>query len=244
MFRLPHAAACALLALSTLVACSGGDAPEVVEGSTTTGVVPGASFAVTGTADQAAANQAVSDPIATPFTITVAERGVGGAEIDGATSNGKPVQINWEGGQPLPVRGPGPGLKLNAVTVRMADEGIVWALDGAARDFVPGTYTLGSSVAVGTTGLARPVDSVTFVAGEGTTLSTTGSAVISEKPREIRLEGDNSLLVLTGSLLLSGPNGDRNVNRVNFGPGRYEVTLTPTDGGYDVDAKLEGRVIA
>ena len=126
----------------------------------------------------------------------------------------------------------------------MDQKNVVWTLDDAARDFLPGSYTLGSSVAIGADGLARPVDGATFVAGEGTTLSTSGNAVITEDARAVRLEGTNSLLVIEGNLTLAGSDGERKVRRVNFGPGKYEITLTPVDGGYTVLARLEGRVMA
>ena len=236
-------AAVAVIAILAFAACNRESAPTVETGPTTTGVIPGTTFEVSGTATAVAADAALTQPIKTPFTITVAERGVGGAEIAGATQGGKPVQINWEGGQPLPIRGGG-GLDLNAVTVRMDKKNVVWTLDDAARDFLPGTYTLGSSVAVGTEGLARPVEGATFTAGEGTTLSTSGNAVIAEDARALRLEGSNSLLVIEGDLTLAGSDGERKVRRVNFGPGKYEITITPVDGGYKVLARLEGRVMA
>jgi hypothetical protein len=239
-----RAAFVAIVAVSLFAACNRESNPTVETGPTSTGVIAGARFEVTGTATAVAADAAVTQPIMTPFTITVAERGVGGAEIAGATQNGKPVQINWEGGQPLPIRASGGGLNLNAVTVRMDEKHIVWTLDDLARDFLPGSYTLGSSVAVGAGGLARPVDGATFVAGESTTLSTSGNAVISEDPRALRLEGSNSLLVIEGNLTLAGSDGDRKVRRVNFGPGAYEITITPAAGGYTVAARLEGRVVA
>lgn len=241
MARLPRLAACALVAL---VACTQSTSDTNDRPTTTEVIAPTDSpFEVTGTVTQAAADQAAVDPVTPPFTITVAERGVGGAEFDNITVSGKPSQINWGAGQPLPVTGTGAGFGLGVVRVNIDAKTITWSLDGAARDVLAGTYTLGSSVAVGAGGLGTPVDKVTFTAGEGATISTRGKAVITE-PRSgpIRLEGRDSLLVLVGKLTLNLPAGDRKANRINFGPGAYEVTLTPVDGGYTVVAHLQGNV--
>jgi hypothetical protein len=204
--------------------------------------IPGTNFQVAGPLTQLAAEQAVSDPVAPPFTLTAAERGVGGAEIDGATVNGKPTQINWNAGQPLPVRGPGPGLDLNQALVRVDAKTITWSLDGAARDFLPGTYTAAASVAIGAGGLGAPVDSATFTAGPNTTLTTHGNVTIVLPAGPLRIEGRAAKLVLVGDLTLTTPDGDQKADRVNFGPGTYEVTLAPSGGHYEVVARLNGPV--
>ena len=248
MSRLPRLASCLLVVVVVIVvavgACNRESSPTVESGPTTSGPIAGTRFEVTGTLTALTADAAVTEPLPTPFTITVAERGVGGAEISGATQNGRPVQINWSAGQPLPVSGSGGGLALNAAAVRVTDKTITWSLDGAARDFLPATYRLGSSVAVGERGLARPVDSTTFTAGDDTSLSTRGGATIALPPRSMRIEGREGSLTLEGRLTLGTETGDRPVAKVRFGPGAYEVTLTPVAGGYKLLARLEGRVVA
>ena len=236
MLRLKLLLTCVLLGAIAITACNRETTPAVETGPTTTGVV-------TGTLTALAAEAAITDPIPTPFTISATERGVGGAQIDGATANGKSVQINWDAGQPLPVSGAGGGLALNAAAVHITEKAITWSLDGGARDFLPGTYRLGSSVAIGERGLGRPADSATFTAGSDTAMTAEG-AVLVLQPRALRIEGREGSLALVGNLTLGTETGDRAVKKITFGPGIYEVTLTPVAGGYKVQARLEGRVVA
>jgi hypothetical protein len=227
-----------------LVACSSDKSATSSSSSSTTATIPGDRFELTGTATLVIANRAVSDAIKPPFTITVEERGTGGAEITPVTVNGKESQIDWGTGQPLPWRSTDGALDLGIAGVHIDSQGITWSLDGSGRDVLPGTYSLGSSVAVGAGGLGKPVDNVTFTAGDETTLSTRGGASITLPPSPIRIEGRDGRLGIQGDLKLSGPSGDRTLKRVTFGPGTYEVTLTPVNGGYRVTARLEGPVLA
>ncbi len=212
--------------------------------TTTSAPAPSDRFEVTGTLSELSADRAVGDPVPPPFTITVAERGVGGAEIAGATVGGQPVQINWDAGRPLPVSGRGGGLDLGAAPITVRGSAVRWSLDGAARTLLPGPYSLGSSVAVGSGGLAKPVDSLAFIAGNDAALSTRGGAAIDLPAGRLRVEGREGSLTLTGRLELASSTATRSVTKVAFGPGVYEVTLTPVGAGFDVLARLAGRVTA
>ncbi|HZN15043.1 MAG TPA: hypothetical protein VFB78_12275 [Acidimicrobiales bacterium] len=243
MIRVRVAAACALLVIAS-AACSSDKPKASSSTSTTFGIIPGTNFEVSGTVTKLLADRAATDPLAPPFTITVPDRGNGGAEIASVTVNDKDVQINWGTGQPLPWSGTGAGLNLNEIKVELDLTSIVWSLDGAARDVLPGTYSLGSSVAVGAGGLGKPVDKVTFVASEISTLSTRGGARITQSPRTLRLEGKAGTLGLIGQFVLRTPSGDRNVRRLTFGEGTYEVTLSPGPDGFNVTGRLAGKVVA
>jgi hypothetical protein len=243
MARLSGILLCALAVTVALTGCKK-DTTAAPVTTTTGGPIAGTRFEVTGTLKTLSADAAVGDALAPPFTINVAERGVGGAEIDGASVNARTVQINWNGGRPLPVEGPGPGLNLNAAPVAVDGSGIVWSLDGAARDFLPGIYTLGSSVAVGNGGLGAPVDKQTFTAAAHTTLSSTGHATVALPAGALRIEGDQGTLTMLGALKLGTTTGDRIVKKVVLTAGTYEVTLTPVAGGYTLLARLEGRIVA
>jgi hypothetical protein len=238
------ATACALLVVAT-AACKA-DKSANTSGTTTSsvGIIPGSNFEVTGTVTRLIADETLTDPIAPPFTITVKERGNGGAEIASVTVNNDDVQINWGTGQPLPWAGSGPGLNLNVVGLRLDATAMIWSLDGAARDVLPGTYTLGSSVAVGAGGLGKPVDRVTFTASEISSLSTRGGAEILQSPRQLRIEGKTGTLGLIGDFVLHTPTGDRNVRRLTFGGGTYEVNLAPGSEGYAITGRLAGKVVA
>lgn len=210
---------------------------------TTTTVVTGpVTLQVTGVVNSLTATRAVSDPIAPPFTITVAARGVGGGEFDHVQVDGKPSQINWQAGQPLPVRGDGAGFNLNGAALRVDDAGIVWSLDGEGREILPGTYTLGSSVAVGTGGIATPVDSATFTATADSLLSTRGDARLTYGPRRLRIEGSEGALTLHGAFTLTDASGTRTVESLTVGPGAYRLTLTPAARAYTVDGEVQGTV--
>jgi hypothetical protein len=239
-----HQRAAALMATIAVLAADACRTQTKVISPASTSTIADTRFQITGTVTKLSAERATTDPIAPPFTINVAARGVGGAEIDGARVNGKPAQINWNAGQPLPLRGAGKGLDLDVTMITVDTSGVIAALDGAARVFLPGTYTAASSVAVGSGGLATPVDSATFTVPDQATLSTRGNAILKTTMRPIRIEGRTGALTLAGRLTLSRATGDRSFSSVTFGPGPYEVTLTPARGGYTVAARLEGRVIA
>lgn len=230
----------AALAAFTLVACNRESSPTVPTPPPSASG-PDRVFEVTGTVTALSAARAVAAPLQTPFTLEVTDRGVGGAEITGATVGGRSVQINWQGGQPLPVTGSG-AVELNGVSVSVSPAAISLILDGEPRRLLPGTYRLGSSVAVGEAGLSRPVDSLTFTAGDDTGLATR-LAHIDLPAREFRIEGTSGQLRMEGQLVLAAASGERTVGRLLFEPGTYAVTLTPVAGGYTVLGRLEGRVI-
>lgn len=245
MFRFIGACGLIVVAMTALIACSH-EATEPPPPTTTT-VAPGPTTGrvqITGTVSALAADRAVTDPIAPPFTITVAQRGVGGGEFDGVLVDGKPNQINWQAGQPLPVRGPGAGVNLNEARVKVDATAITWSLDGAGRELLPGTYMLGSSVAVGAGGIATPMDSVTFTAVSNSLLSTRGDARIVLKPMRLRLEGNQGTLDISGRLTVATATGQRRVTHAVFGPGSYRITLTPDARGWRIDADLDGTLTA
>jgi hypothetical protein len=236
--------ACASAAAFLCAACrpqSTGEPPPPP--ASTTSAVASSRAQITGTLTALAADVAVTDPIAPPFTITVPDRGNGGAEFDHVTVNGKTSQVNWNAGQPLPVRGSGQGLNLNAAAVRVDSKGIVWSLDGAVRDLLPGAYTLASSVAVGSGGLGASVDSVNLTAGNDSSVSTRGGAMLTVPAGPLRIEGQHGTLELSGKLVVTTPTGTKSVTKATFGPGTYVVTLTPAAGGYDVVATLDGKLV-
>jgi hypothetical protein len=201
----------------------------------------GRTLHVTGTATSVRADRAVGEPIAPPFTLTVAVRGVGGASFTGIAVNGKPSEIRWQAGQPLPLRGPGPGLNLNEAALRAGPTSIVWSLDGAGREIEPGQYTLGAPVAVGAGGIATPMDSVTFTAASADALlSTDGNAEVTVSPRPFHVEGNEGALELSGHLDLD----TRTVDHLTLTGGTYKLAFTPAAGGYNVDGVLEGNVAA
>ena len=245
MFRFIGAYALIVVATTVLVACSH-DTDEPPPPTTTT-VAPGPAtgrMQITGTVSALAADRAVTDPIAPPFTITVAQRGVGGGEFDNVVVDGRTAQVNWQAGQPLPVRGPGAGLNLNEAPVKVDATSITWSLDGAGREVLPGTYTLAAPVAVGAGGIASPQDSVTMTAATNSLLSTRGDARIVLNPKPLRLEGNQGTVDITGKFTVVTEAGRRTVTHAVFGPGSYRITLTPEGRGWRIDADLDGTLIS
>lgn len=192
---------------------------------------------VTGTLTNMTAFDARGDAVTPPFTITVPEAGRGGLTLPGVEVDGQPQTIEWSGGRPLPVTGRG-GLNVDATTVNVDANGIYWALDGAPRLLDPGTYTLGSTVAVGSA--AR--DRVAFRAGDGDGLQTRGGATAVVTPRPIRIESPRGTLELRGTLTVETATVTRPLPTLRFGPGTYVVELTPVPGGYTINASLDGAL--
>lgn len=226
---------------------SGGAGPDpaTTGGGATTSVpvdiVPGpAQSFLTGTLTSLSADNAVGPPLKPPFTITIASRGQGSADLTGVQVGGKNVEIYWYGGQPLPVSGTGDlGVDGGAVTVDAS--GITWMLDGAPRSLTAGHFNLGAPVAVGSGGLAEPHQSIAFDAGERSTMQTTGRAQVHQAPASVHLTGPGSVTV-HGDFQMRTATGTRHVATVVFGPGSYEIDLTPVAAGDTIRATLQGPV--
>jgi hypothetical protein len=198
---------------------------------------------VTGTLTRLVARDAAADPIPAPFTIVPAQVGVTRAIIGNALVDGRPSTISWDGGRPLPISGKG-ALELGAAQLTADGAGLTWALEGEPRAFAPGTYRANFTVAVGSGGIASVREGASFTATADTALEVTkGSAFIRLPPAAVRLEAAASTTAtLEGSLTLRTADGSRAARRVTLGAGLYDVTLTPTAGGFTVRAVLQGPV--
>ena len=200
---------------------------------------------LTGTVTQVLADNAVSDPLLTPFTIEATERGVSRAEIVNAVVNKKKTIVHWDGGRPLPLAGSG-RIDLGIANVKVQRDGIAWSLEGAPRQLGPGTYRVGTTVAVGASGIATPRDGVVFEGSEGTALQVSkGGAFIRQPPRLLHLEaGEKGSVTFAGDLTVRTAKGTGKLANVRFGPGLFDIKLTPQAGGYRIEALLQGPLQA
>jgi hypothetical protein len=209
---------------------------------TETVIVPAAGQTqVSGTVQSFSADGAVQDIIPTPFTINAVERGaVRNATVEGALSNGARKTIYWYAGQPLPVSGAG-GLDLGPAHVDADAHGVTWSLTGTSA-FKPGHYRFGSSVAIGSSGLATPSDSgVDFTADDHTVLTATDGVVIHFDSPALKVDGPGTLR-LTGNLTLKTASGTKTATTLTMASGPFEVQLIPGPGGLTVNATLQGPV--
>jgi hypothetical protein len=186
------------------------------------------------------ADNANGRPLPTPITITIPNRGQGGANITGVTVAGQSMAISWYGGQPLPVSG-GAGIDLAGAPVTVGAGGITWDLDGAPRAILPGHYFLGAPVAVGSRGLATPRDSISFDAGAKATITTSGHAVVHLPVAAVHIDGPGRV-TLQGDFEVRTSAGSRRATRIEFGPGSYAIDVSPAPGGLVINATLQGPV--
>ena len=227
---------------TSLITAKGASSRSSSAGSGTN-VVPGQGQAfVSGELDHAAADGAQVQPVPSPFTVTALERGQGRVSIEKALMGDRRVTITWDSGTPLPVSGAG-GLDLGATHVEVSKDGPVLFLDGAPRTFLPGSYTLGTTVAVGTGGLATPRDGVEFTADQQTTLQSKGNVVIHLDPQKLVLQGPGKLM-MNGRFKVQYPKKTVNASTINFAEAPYRVSVDPTDSGVHVEAILQGPVDA
>ncbi|MGH9224348.1 MAG: hypothetical protein ACRD2W_11335 [Acidimicrobiales bacterium] len=212
-------------------------------GSDDVRVIPGEGQAfVTGTATEITAEAAQAQPLKTPFSVTPVERGVGRASIEKALMGGRRVTITWDGGTPLPVSGEGE-LILGSTRVTLNEDGPVFSLDPVPRSFKPGTYSLGATVGVGTTGIGTPRDGVTFTADEQTIFVSRGAVVVKLSPQKVDLLGPGKL-TMKGTLEVQFPDRTTDSSSVSFGGGPYRLTVEPGAAGLTVDAIFQGSVEA
>ena len=220
-----------------LFGCSSGSGgqPGMVPG-------PGQEFVTGDVTNFVAEDAQVAQPLATPFTLTATERGEGSVTIENALIGGTRSTISWSSGTPLPISGGG-GLDLGPVHVEVDASGVTWGLDGSILTFVPGEYTAGAPVAVGSAGLASTRDSVSFQADAQTVLTSRGGVVVEADPQPLELTGPGKISV-SGNLQVQTPDSTRKAGAVTFGPGPFEVTLTPGASGVTMKSVLQGDVTA
>jgi hypothetical protein len=180
-------------------------------------VLPKGQAEVSGTLDAFTADDANGPPLSLPIEIKT-----GGATIEGAMIDGKPSTIVWDGGRPFELSGSG-GIELGPTHVELAVGALFWPIDGL-RALAPGEYRVDTPVAVGSGGLARPRDSVSFTATEDTTLETRGGATVLRGPQPLHLEGPGSFTG-TGTFTVKTRDGTRQATKLQFGPGAFVVDL-------------------
>jgi len=207
-------------------------------------VPPAGQTLASGTIQSFSADDADAGPIATPFTINAVERGaVRNATVEGAIIGGQRKTIYWYAGQPLPVSGSGGALDIGPAHVDADAHGVTWSLTGDSS-FKPGRYRFGSSVAIGSAGLATPEDSgVDFSADDHTVLTATDGVVIHFDAPSLKVDGPGTLH-MTGSFTLRTASGTKTATTLTMGSGPFEVTLAPGAGGVTVNAILQGPVTA
>lgn len=201
---------------------------------------------ITGTVTQVLADNAVADPLPAPFTVEATERGVTRAEVINAVVNKRKTTVHWDGGRPLPLGGTG-RIDLGQTNVKVQRDGIVWVLEGAPRQLAPGSYRVGTTVAVGASGIATPRDGVVFDGAENTALVVSkGGAFIRQAPRVLQLKaGEPGSVTFAGELAVRTPSGTAKASTVRFGPGLFDINLTPQPGGgYRIQALLQGPLQA
>jgi hypothetical protein len=198
---------------------------------------PGQVF-VKGTVDRLTAERAQAPAVATPFTLTAVERGVGKVTIENALVDGKRTTIAWDGGTPLPISGDGGTIDLNGSKVDVDATGSTWAVDGG-KALKPGVYRVGATVAVGEGGLARPRDSVAFTADSRTVVNGKGGVTLKVPPARQELKGPGKV-VGTGQFQVRDQTSRTTATRFQFGEGPYTITLNPVNGRLEVDAILQG----
>ena len=200
---------------------------------------------LTGTVTQVVADHAVSDALRTPYSVEATERGVTRAEIVNAVVSGKKTVIHWDGGRPLPISGNG-GIDLGSTNVRAQRDGIVWSLEGVPRALLPGAYRANFTVAVGSSGIGSVRDGVNFEAVQGTALQVSrGGAFVKQAPRDVHLQaGEPGSATFNGEITVRTNERTAKLASVRFGPGLYDIKLTPVTGGYRIEALLQGPLQA
>jgi hypothetical protein len=213
---------------------AGGDSPSATLPPETPAPAEG-QVIVTGKVTAAHLEGATLGQLATPFTVTTASRGEGGATITPVLVDGKSTSIEWTAGQPFPLMADSGSLALAPIAVEVSD-GIALVLDGV-HGFAPGTYKVVTPVAVG----SQPKDSVTFIATDKTTVEFRGTATTPVPSLET---GGSGKLSLEGTLTIAHPNRTTtSVSAISLDSGTYTITLTPADGGgFNVQATLQGSV--
>jgi hypothetical protein len=215
----------------------GAVAPATGGGTTTAEadptVVPGpGQVRVHGTITALHLEGSVLDPneVATPLTI-VSDRGFGnGGELTQVEVDGKPSSIVWDGGRPF-VLSSGGAMVVAPVVTDLVPEGLRLVLGGAVHTLTPGTYRLDTPVAVGSAGIATPMDAVTFTATEATRFEALGDAALVFGPDVARHLMGPGRVQLDGALELTDAQGARTATTFSVELAAFDLTVTPVPGG-------------
>ena len=182
-------------------------------------------------------------PLVMPLEILTPERGSGsGATFENAIIDGEVSTIEWDAGRPLEIAGDGGSFVLDPVILDADTEAMTIILDGV-HGVSPAAYQIGTPVAVGSAGIAEPVDSVDFEAVDASTVEFRGGATTIIVPIPMFITGPASLS-MDGTFEVQTAGGTQAVTHLEFAPGPLEIQLTPTDGGYTIDATLQGDFAA
>lgn len=210
---------------------------QVVGGGTTGSPsatdVPGpGQVRVQGTVTVALLTDAVPAPrvVSTPLTV-MSDRGFGnGGQVTGVEIGDETSEIVWDGGRPFELSGAG-GITIDPVTAELVPDGIRLVLGGATHRFVPGTYRLDTPVAVGTSGVATPRDSVSFDASDRTLLSAKGDASLLLDPKVSHQLRGPGRVHLEGVLELTDAAGTRSTTSLTVDRAAFELTFSPDGAG-------------
>lgn len=212
--------------------------PDGNVGSSTTAagntlVVPGpGQTRVEGTLTALRLEGAVLTPreVPTPLTV-VSDRGFGnGGELTGVVVDGKASTIAWDGGRPF-VLSSGGALILDPSVADLAPGGLRLTLGGGAHALTPGTYRLDTPVAVGSSGIATPRDSVTFDATSESLFEARGDAGIVFGPDAPRRLLGPGRVQLDGTLDLTDAAGTRTAPTLSVELAAFDLTVTPDGAG-------------
>jgi hypothetical protein len=184
-------------------------------------VLPEHQAEVSGTIDGFVADDANGAPLTMPIDI---DEG-GGVTIEGAIVDGQRATIVWDGGRPFHLEGTG-SVDLGPTHVEHGMGAVFWTIDGL-RILTPGDYTITTPVAVGTGGLDRPRDEVTFSADDDTTIETRGGGAIG-RGLPVHLEGPGSFRA-DGHFSVRTRAGTVDATHLEFGPGSFVVDVA--EGG-------------
>jgi hypothetical protein len=217
-------------AVATVVSEHDPGEPEVETVIHDTVVLPPGQAEVRGSLTGLVADDANGPPLHIPLDLEH-----GGATIEGAIVDGRRTTIVWDGGRPFRLRGEG-SIDLGPTHVELGVGALFWAIDGI-RVLSPGTYRIDTPVAVGSGGLARPADAVSFTADGDTTIDTTGNATVVRGIAPLHLEGPGSVK-LEGTFTVTTRDGSTTRHHLQFGPGsflldlRADKTFTATFNGH------------
>jgi hypothetical protein len=207
--------------------------------------VPSSATRVTGTVTALHLELAAPEPrrIAAPFTIT-ADRGFGnGGRITGVTVEGTAATIEWDAGRPFVISS-GAALVLDPVRIDLAPEGrFRLNLADGVHAFEAGTYHLDTPVAVGSSGVASPRETVVFDATTASRFEPRGDAALFLDANRARQFLGPGTIHLEGTFELTDAAGTRAVTRVDGAEVPFDIVLTPVaGGGWTIDGRVGGKL--
>lgn len=194
-------------------------------------------ISVSGTATVVRLSATTFDPIALPARFEPLERGTATATFSDVTVDGRLQSIVWSGNAPLRLTGDAPLVIDTPIAIVANKDGVDLSITDASAHLVRGRYRLEGAVAIGSGGLGRPQDGVTFEVLDQSTVTFRGTTRLHTPPAPQHREGPGQVHI-EGTLEFIRANETTQATLLELNTAPYALELSWVGNGIQVKGEL------